>query len=55
MPKDKLKPMRQRLKTEGAEYLESRVKFLAARIAMDNREIDAIKKEMRRRSDAGES
>lgn len=46
---DKLKPLRARLRKLDTEPLIRRCEFLLNRIKMDQREIDAIRKELERR------
>lgn len=46
---DKLKPLRARLRKMDVQTLNNRCEFLLNRMKMDQREIDAIRKELERR------
>lgn len=50
---DKLKPLRARLRKMELQQLINRCEFLINRIKMDQREIDAIRKERERRTPGG--
>ena len=50
---DKLKPLRARLRKMDVQTLSSRCEFLLNRMKMDQREIDAIRKELERRVERG--